>query len=99
MSEASRLKYEKIDSRPEVDIVTIKLTAEHEEIIRDSVRRGHFGSVEVALNQALQSIASIPVASNRLTPAEAAARLRELRKGNLLPPGTTICDLIEHGRA
>jgi hypothetical protein len=35
----------------------------------------------------------------RHTPAEAAARIRELRKGNLLPPGVTIKDLINHGRA
>jgi predicted transcriptional regulator len=33
------------------------------------------------------------------TPAEAAARIRELRKGNFLPEGETIEDLIRHGRA
>ena len=33
------------------------------------------------------------------TPAEAAARILELRKGNLLPPGVTIKDLINFGRA
>ena len=33
------------------------------------------------------------------TPAEAAARILELRKGNVLPAGTTIKDLINHGRA
>jgi hypothetical protein len=33
------------------------------------------------------------------TPAEAAARILELRKGNLLPPGVTIEDLINFGRA
>jgi predicted transcriptional regulator len=32
-------------------------------------------------------------------PAEAAARIRELRKGNLLPEGETIRNLIDHGRA
>jgi hypothetical protein len=35
----------------------------------------------------------------RHTPAEAAARMRELRKGNTLPAGVTIQDLIRHGRA
>ena len=35
----------------------------------------------------------------RHTPAEAAARILELRKGNVLPAGTTIKDLINHGRA
>jgi len=33
------------------------------------------------------------------TPAEAVARLRELRKGNVLPDGVTIRDLMTHGRA
>jgi Arc/MetJ-type ribon-helix-helix transcriptional regulator len=33
------------------------------------------------------------------TPAEAAARILELRKGNMLPGGETIKALINHGRA
>jgi len=33
------------------------------------------------------------------TPAEAAARILELRKGNILPEGETIKDLIDYGRA
>jgi predicted transcriptional regulator len=33
------------------------------------------------------------------TPAEAAARILELRKGNILPEGETIEDLINYGRA
>jgi predicted transcriptional regulator len=33
------------------------------------------------------------------TPAEAAARIFELRKGNMLPAGATIKDLINYGRA
>jgi hypothetical protein len=33
------------------------------------------------------------------SPAEAAARIFELRKGNILPAGTTIKDLINYGRA
>jgi predicted transcriptional regulator len=35
----------------------------------------------------------------KTTPAEAAARIRELRKGNRLPDGDTIKDLINYGRA
>lgn len=35
----------------------------------------------------------------RHTPAEAAARILELRQGNVLPAGTTIKDPINHGRA
>ena len=33
------------------------------------------------------------------TPAQAVARIRELRKGVILPPDETIKDLIDHGRA
>ncbi len=32
-------------------------------------------------------------------PAEAAAQILELRKGNMLPAGATIKDLINYGRA
>jgi Arc/MetJ-type ribon-helix-helix transcriptional regulator len=40
-----------------------------------------------------------PPEKPRLTPAQAAARLRESRKGNVLPDGVTIRDLMTHGRA
>ena len=33
------------------------------------------------------------------TPAAAVARIMELRKGNVLPSGVTIRDLMSHGRA
>jgi len=33
------------------------------------------------------------------SPAQAAARIRELRKGNILPEGETIKDLVSYGRA
>ena len=33
------------------------------------------------------------------TPAQAVARIRELRKGVIRPPDETIKDLIDHGRA
>ena len=36
---------------------------------------------------------------SRPTPAEAAARMREQRKGTVLPDGVTIRDLIDYGRA
>ena len=38
-------------------------------------------------------------ATPKHTPAEAAARIRELRKGVRLPEGVTIKELINHGRA
>ena len=40
-----------------------------------------------------------PTRPQQHSPAEAAARIRELRKGNILPAGATIKDLIDYGRA
>ena len=81
--------------------MTIQLTPAQERVLREALREGRFGSVEEALDTALQSLASPPAAAagHPRTPAEAAARLRELRKGNFLPPGTTIRGLIDQGRA
>ena len=82
--------------------MTIELKPEQERILREALREGRFESVDEALDTALKSIAS-PIAATsprgRRTPAEAAARLRELRKGTVLPPGATIRGLIVHGRA
>jgi Arc/MetJ-type ribon-helix-helix transcriptional regulator len=82
--------------------MTIELKPEQERILREALREGRFDSVDEALDTALKSIAS-PIAARSLadhpTPAEAASRLRELRRGTVLPPGATIRSLIEQGRA
>jgi hypothetical protein len=51
----------------------------------------------VALWEERQALHPTPRAKH--TPAEAAARILELRKGNMLPEGETIKDLINYGRA
>lgn len=51
----------------------------------------------LALWEARQGQRERPQAKH--TPAEAAARIRELRKGNRLPDGETVKDLINYGRA
>jgi len=38
-------------------------------------------------------------AARKLSAQEAAAKLRELRKGTRLPAGMTLRELIDHGRA
>jgi hypothetical protein len=82
--------------------MTIELKPEQERILCEVLREGRFDSVDAALDAALKSITS-PIAAtggrDRRTPAEAAARLRELRKGTVLPPGATIRGLIEQGRS
>ncbi len=82
--------------------MTIELKPEQERVLQEALREGRFGSVDEALDAALKSITS-PIAAtsrgDRRTPAEAVARLRELRRGTILPAGTTIRGLIEQGRS
>ena len=67
--------------------MNIELTPKQERILHDALQQGRFQSVDAA------------VTKPRLTPVEAAAHIRELRKGNILPEGTTIRAMIEEGRA
>jgi len=57
--------------------------------------------VQEALAEWEERQAERPAAPTRPqhSPAEAAARILELRKGNMLPAGATIKDLINYGRA
>jgi predicted transcriptional regulator len=48
---------------------------------------------------ALWQARQIPQGNVGCSPAAAAARIRELRKGNALPEGETIKDIIDYGRA
>jgi len=52
-----------------------------------------------ALSKAADSLARDRQPTPRLTPAEAAARMRAARPGNTLPDGVSIRDLMIHGRA
>ena len=75
-------------------LVEVEAAAEEErreprELVREAVTR-YLEQRRARRGTALESIH---------TPAEAAARILELRKGNLLPPGMTIDDLINFGRA
>ena len=82
--------------------MTIELNPRQERMLYDAMEHRHFQSVDEALDEALRSIAmpgNAADSSARLTPAEAVARIRELRKGNVLPEGVTIRSLIEEGRA
>ncbi len=81
--------------------MTIELNPRQERMLYDAMEHRHFQSVDEALDEALRSIAMPDAAgsSARLTPAEAVARIRELRKGNVLPEGVTIRSLIEERRA
>ena len=82
--------------------MTIELKPEQERLLREALGEGRFNSIDEALDSALKLIMTpivAPLGNNDLTQAQAAARLRELRKGTVLPAGTTIRELIEHGRS
>jgi len=82
--------------------MTIELNPRQERILHDALQQGRFQSVDEALDEALRSLstpADTTATPARLTPVEAAARIRELRKGNLLPEGMTIRAMIDEGRA
>ncbi len=64
------------------------------EVLRDRVERG-LGERRRAEQQARSGIAG----AAKLTQAEAVAKILELRRGNVLPDGVTIRELMTHGRA
>ncbi len=81
--------------------MTIELTPWQEGILRDALKKGRFRSIDEPLDEALRSLSKLAAAAPpaRLTPSEAADRIRELRKGAILPEGMTIRAMIEEGRA
>jgi Arc/MetJ-type ribon-helix-helix transcriptional regulator len=82
--------------------MTIELKPEQERALREAMRQGRFRTVDEALTEAIRRVAPAASATKpagRLTPSAAATRLRELREGNLLPPGVSLEELIRQGRA
>ncbi len=81
--------------------MTVALTPKQESIPYDVLRHRRFQSVDEALDETLRSLATpadAAAAAARLTSVEAAARIRELRKGNILPEGMSIRTMIDEGR-
>ncbi len=82
--------------------MTVNLKPETEELVQAELRSGHFRTVDEMIVEGVrarredQSLSSQAV---RRTPAEAVAHIRQLRRGNRLPPGVTMKDLINEGRA
>jgi Arc/MetJ-type ribon-helix-helix transcriptional regulator len=81
--------------------MTVELTPQQERILRDAIEQGRFRSVDEALDEALRSLSTsvdASVAERCLSRSAAAERIRELRKGNILPDGMTIRAMIDVGR-
>jgi hypothetical protein len=88
--------------RGNTDVVIPRSLVAELQAAADAERRTTADLVKDALERYLtdwRKRAINPPEKPRLTPAQAAARLREARKGNVLPDGVTIRDLMTHGRA
>jgi hypothetical protein len=88
--------------------MTITLQPETERLVQEELKSGHFRNVDEIIMQGVQARRekeplprgkSFRLAPGTKTPAEAGKDIRELRRGNHLPPGVTIRDLIDEGRA
>ena len=80
--------------------LTVTLDPHGEQLVAAHLRSGRFHSPEEVVARALETLAEKepPAASTRtMTPAEAVADIRELRKGVNLG-GLRIKDLISEGR-
>jgi len=75
---------------------------ETERLVQEELQQGHFRSVDEMIVQGVQARREgkpLSCETGRKTPAEAIAHIRQVRKGNRLPDGVTIKDLINEGRA
>jgi hypothetical protein len=82
--------------------MTITLKPDTERLVQEALEKGHFRSVDEMIVQGVKARREGKPLSHemtRKTAAEAVAHIREFRKGNLLPAGVTIKDLINEGRA
>ena len=82
--------------------MTINIRSETERLVQEELQQGHFRSVDEMIVQGVQARREGKPLSGevgRKTPAEAVAHIRQMRRGNRLPAGVTIKDLINEGRA
>jgi len=80
--------------------LTLTLGPHGEQLVAAHLRTGRYHSPEEVVTRALETLAekeSPTMPTRRMTPAEAVADIRELRKGVTLG-GLRIKDLIDEGR-
>jgi hypothetical protein len=81
--------------------MTINLKPETERVVEAELEKGHFRSVDEMILEGVHARREgkpLPRPKEPKTPAQAVAHIRELRKGNRLPPHVAIKDLINEGR-
>jgi hypothetical protein len=82
--------------------MSIELKPETETLVQQELQNGHFHTVDEMIVEGVRARREGMTVSGqapRKTPAEAAAHIRQMRRGNRLPPGVTIKDLTNEGRA
>jgi hypothetical protein len=82
--------------------MTVNLKPETSELVQQELRSGHFHTVDEMIVEGVRARRDskpLSTGATSKTPAEAVAHIREMRRGNRLPPGVTIKDLINEGRA
>jgi len=81
--------------------MSLTLNAEHERLVNEELRAGHYRSAEEVIGRALEALKERDHASLRQEvkrdPRGAASRIRERRKGVTLG-GLRIKDLVNEGR-
>ncbi len=88
--------------------MTITLKPETERLVQEELQSGHFHNVDEIIvegvharreKEPLSQSKGFRLAGGTKTPAQAGEDIRQLQLGNRLPPGVTIRDLINEGRA
>jgi len=81
--------------------VILEIKPETERLAQEELRNGHFRSIDEMIVEGVSARREGKQISSQAlvrTRAEAAARIRSMRRGNRLPEGTTIQQLINEGR-
>lgn len=84
--------------------MTIILKPETELLVRQELQTGHFQSIDEMIVEGVHARrgkepVSLTVDHGKKTPAQAVEHIRQARQGSRLPPGVTVRDLIDEGRA
>lgn len=80
----------------------IQLDSKTEELVRAELLNGNFQTVDEMIVEGVRARREVRAISNQTigrSRAEAVAHIRQMRRGNHLPAGVTIRDLINEGRA
>jgi hypothetical protein len=77
-------------------VMVVDLKPETERLVLEEIRNGHFSSLDEIIESGIRARRHpVPSGTSRV---DAVAHIRAQRKGNRLPEGVSIRDLINEGR-